>query len=46
LKGDSGAKKIMKSNPDWVETVNFPFGEIDIDTSLDYELLMKDFKNN
>ena len=46
LKGDSGAKKIMKSNPDWLETVNFPFGEIDIDTSLDYELLMKDFKNN
>jgi molybdenum cofactor cytidylyltransferase len=46
LKGDSGAKKIMKSNPDWVDTVNFPFGEIDIDTSLDYELLMKDFKNN
>ena len=46
LKGDSGAKKIMKSNPDWVETVDFPFGEIDIDTSLDYELLMKDFKNN
>jgi molybdenum cofactor cytidylyltransferase len=45
LKGDSGAKKIMKSNPDWVETVDFPFGEIDIDTSLDYELLMKDFKN-
>ena len=46
LKGDSGAKKIMKSNPDWVETVDFPFGEIDIDTTLDYELLMKDFKNN
>ena len=45
LKGDSGAKKIMKSNLDWVETVDFPFGEIDIDTSLDYELLMKDFKN-
>ncbi len=25
LKGDSGAKKIMKSNPDWVETVSFLF---------------------
>jgi molybdenum cofactor cytidylyltransferase len=42
LKGDSGAKKIMKSNPDWVETVNFPFGEIDIDTTEDYALLMKE----
>jgi molybdenum cofactor cytidylyltransferase len=44
LKGDSGAKKIMKSNPDWVETVDFPFGEIDIDTNLDYDLLMKETK--
>jgi molybdenum cofactor cytidylyltransferase len=44
LKGDSGAKKIMKSNPDWVETVNFLFGEIDIDTTGDYDLLIKESK--
>ncbi len=44
LKGDSGAKKIMKSNPDWVETVNFLFGEIDIDTTGDYDLLIKGSK--
>jgi molybdenum cofactor cytidylyltransferase len=44
LKGDSGAKKIMKSNPDWVEKVNFPFGEIDIDTTGDYDLLIKESK--
>jgi len=44
LKGDSGAKKIMKSNPDWVETVSFLFGEIDIDTTGDYDLLIKGSK--
>jgi molybdenum cofactor cytidylyltransferase len=44
LKGDSGAKKIMKSNPDWVEPVNFLFGEIDIDTTEDYDLLIKKSK--
>ena len=44
LKGDSGAKKIMKSNPDWVETVSFLFGEIDIDTKGDYDLLIKGSK--
>jgi len=44
LKGDSGAKKIMKSNPDWVETVHFLFGEIDIDTTGDYDLLIKGSK--
>ncbi len=37
LKGDTGAKKIIKENPDWVETVNFPLGKIDIDTEADYE---------
>ncbi len=37
LKGDSGAKIIMKENPDWVGVVNFPLGNIDIDTEEDYE---------
>lgn len=41
LKGDVGAKKIMQANPDWVEEVDFPLGEIDIDTTGDYELLLK-----
>ena len=41
LKGDSGAKKMMQANPDWVESVDFPFGEFDIDTNGDYDLLMK-----
>jgi molybdenum cofactor cytidylyltransferase len=36
LKGDTGAKKIMTQNPDWVSTVDFPLGEIDIDTMEDY----------
>jgi molybdenum cofactor cytidylyltransferase len=40
LKGDTGAKKIMKENPDWVETVNFPLGNIDIDTQTDYKKLL------
>ncbi len=37
LKGDTGAKKIIKENQDWVESVNFPLGKIDIDTEADYE---------
>lgn len=41
LKGDVGAKKIMQANPDWVEEIEFPLGEIDIDTNGDYELLLK-----
>ena len=41
LKGDSGAKKMMQANPDWVESVDFPLGEIDIDTKGDYDLLIK-----
>ena len=42
LKGDSGAKKMMQANPDWVASVDFPFGEFDIDTNADYDLLMKE----
>ena len=41
LKGDTGAKKMMQANPDWVESVDFPLGEFDIDTNGDYDLLMK-----
>ena len=41
LKGDSGAKKMMQANPGWVESVDFPLGEIDIDTKGDYDLLIK-----
>ncbi|MEP7109657.1 MAG: nucleotidyltransferase family protein [Ferruginibacter sp.] len=40
LKGDAGAKRIIKENPDWVNVVNFPLGNIDIDTDKDYEKLM------
>ncbi len=39
LKGDTGAKKIMKKNPDQVAVVDFPLGNIDIDTEEDYESL-------
>lgn len=41
LKGDTGAKKIMKENPHQVTTVNFPLGNIDIDTNEDYKRLLK-----
>lgn len=39
LKGDTGAKKIMKKNPDQVAVVDFPLGNIDIDTEEDYRSL-------
>jgi molybdenum cofactor cytidylyltransferase len=41
LNGDSGAKKIMKENPDWVSEIEFPLGKIDIDTEEDEALLQK-----
>ncbi len=40
LKGDIGAKKIIKENPGEVSTVDFPLGSIDIDTAADYERLL------
>lgn len=40
LKGDAGAKKIIKENPDWVSVVPFPLGNIDIDTEEDYKALL------
>jgi molybdenum cofactor cytidylyltransferase len=46
LKGDEGAKKILKSNRDDVATIDFPKGEIDIDTQKDYESLLDELKHN
>jgi molybdenum cofactor cytidylyltransferase len=40
LKGDEGAKKILKANVDDVATVDFPQGAIDINTRKDYEDLL------
>lgn len=41
LKGDTGAKKILNENPQWVSVVDFPEGIIDIDTEADYEKLLR-----
>lgn len=40
LKGDTGARKLMKENPDLVDLVDFPMGAIDIDTEDDYKGLL------
>ena len=40
LAGDEGAKKILLANKDDVATVEFPQGNIDIDTPKDYENLL------
>jgi molybdenum cofactor cytidylyltransferase len=45
LKGDEGAKKILKSNREDVAMVDFPKGEIDIDTQKDYENLVDEQKH-
>jgi molybdenum cofactor cytidylyltransferase len=43
LQGDAGAKKMLMHRLDEVETVEFPDGNIDIDTEIDYRnLLMRD----
>ena len=39
LKGDNGAKRLIKENISEVCTVDFPQGRIDIDTLADYELI-------
>jgi molybdenum cofactor cytidylyltransferase len=39
LKGDSGAKGIIFARPQDVASLDFPAGEIDIDTAADYEKL-------
>jgi len=46
LTGDSGAKKIMIKYKENVATVDFPFGNFDIDTFTDYELLIKKVTND
>jgi molybdenum cofactor cytidylyltransferase len=39
LQGDMGAKKLIQGFPERVSSVNFPKGEIDIDTVSEYEKL-------
>lgn len=39
LKGDEGAKRIIMQNADAVAVVDFPHGDIDIDTAADYAAL-------
>ncbi|MDP4264591.1 MAG: nucleotidyltransferase family protein [Bacteroidota bacterium] len=41
LKGDTGARKLIKQHEDLVTTVAFPKGIIDIDTKKDYEGLLQ-----
>lgn len=40
LQGEEGAKKILKANKDDVATIDFPQGNIDIDTQEDYQQLL------
>ncbi|MBS1528089.1 MAG: nucleotidyltransferase family protein [Bacteroidetes bacterium] len=40
LRGDAGAKKIIKANNENVGTVTFELGAIDVDTVADYESLI------
>lgn len=41
LKGDTGARKLIKQHEELVATVPFPEGIIDIDTKDDYEVLLQ-----
>ena len=41
LKGDTGAKKIVTNHPEWVAAIDFPMGDIDIDTEEDYKKLLQ-----
>ncbi len=40
LKGDTGAKKILKDQKEWVAAIDFPMGAFDIDTEEDYNKLL------
>jgi molybdenum cofactor cytidylyltransferase len=40
LQGQEGAKKIIITHPEDVSSINFPSGEIDIDTKEDYNKLL------
>ena len=41
LKGDTGAKNLFNEYPEDVATIDFPLGEVDIDTLEDYEAALK-----
>lgn len=41
LRGDMGAKKLMRKYADKIAAVSFPEGKTDIDTELDYQQLSK-----
>ena len=41
LEGDNGAKKIVMKHLELVEKVDFPGGEVDVDTEEDYDRLEK-----
>ena len=43
LEGHEGAKKLLIKNPDLVDSIPFAKGEIDIDTMMDYENLLKKY---
>ena len=40
LQGDRGAKKIINKYPDLVYAIDFPQGEIDLDTLENYQQLI------
>jgi molybdenum cofactor cytidylyltransferase len=41
LQGDTGAKKIVQQHPTQTATVDFPMGNIDIDTTQEYQELVR-----
>lgn len=41
LDGDEGAKKVIKQDPTIVDTIDFPSGEIDLDTRDEYDDFIK-----
>ena len=45
LKGDTGAKKILETYRDDVTTIDFPQGNIDIDTQKDFDNLLDEQKH-
>ncbi len=44
LKGDTGAKKLINEFPGDVATIDFPLGEVDIDTIQDYKAILNSRK--
>jgi molybdenum cofactor cytidylyltransferase len=41
LPDNQGAKKIIQQHPEWLSTVKFEGGEIDLDTMSDYDSFVK-----